>query len=368
MKTKFRTLVYFSSMVVFAYAALIFLAMVGEAALVNQHPFQFFADSNTYHEIYRGSNDLHSGSLIGVASNYLGPMTLLTIAGGNPYLILVINIVLYVASLLLICRALQLDVLRVGCLLLLSPLTVSTLLSVNKEIFALPFAAVALLAYQRRSLGLIVLALSISLLMRWQLALFYLVLVGISAFRIAGIGRKTVLVGLLLGISAAYAALSDFLEPVIKYSEASIESYDEGGSGLFEYTLSLQSSGLYFLVFPMKALHLMFGLGLKFGALLNPGNIYNDLFVGWHSLIALGLGAVLAWRRQLTIRNDLVFVSVVFLVIFCITPVFAPRYLYPVYLLWVLVLAGAPATLTTRSRRPVPGTGATLATTARLPG
>src|SRR5690606_28937993 len=76
---------------------------------------------------------------------------------------------------------LKLNPVNVGALLLISPMTVSTLLSVNKEIFLFPFIAFALHGYMRRSVLAMLIALGLSVLSRWQLTVFYLFMLAISA-------------------------------------------------------------------------------------------------------------------------------------------------------------------------------------------
>ncbi len=133
--------------------------------------------------------------------------------------------------------------------------------------------------------------------------------------------------------------------------ERSLMEDESGGSGLYTVLQGYQEAGLYFLVFPLKALHLLFAKGLKFQELLAPGNIYNDVFVGLHSTMTLVMFLALLWQKKFSMRSDLIYASVVFLAVFCLSPIYAPRYLYPVYVAWVLVLAGAPMQLTWPRRR-----------------
>ncbi len=175
----------------------------------------------------------------------------------------------------------------------------SSLLSVNKEIFALPFIALALTGDVRRSALAVIAALLVSALVRWQLTGFYLVMLLLSAGRLRLASRGTILAALLLATSAFWYFVQEWLEPVIAFVEMSIENYDEGGSGPFEATLNYQKLGLYFLVFPVKAAHLLFGLGLKVDKLLSPAEIYNDFFVGGHCFISLLVFLALLARRRL---------------------------------------------------------------------
>jgi hypothetical protein len=329
-----------------------FLLTVGSDALADRNPFQFFADSRTYMRIYAGEQSLANDALLSVSDNYVGPLLVLRIMRGNIYLVMLFNVVLFWLSTLTITAALRLDPLKVGGLLLLSPLTISSLLSVNKEIFVLPFMALAILGYTRRSWTTLLLALGASVLVRWQLTAFFLIALAAST-PIGRVGRRRVLVILLLlGLSsAAYLLLSNVFAAVIAVVERSVlEDFDQG-SGLFTVLNAYQQRGLYFLVFPLKAAHLLFALGLRVDRFLHPTNIYNDLFVGLHCTVTLVALLGLISRRLLTLRSDLIFASLMFLVVFCLSPIYAPRYLYPVFVTWVLVLSGAPFALASPRRQ-----------------
>ncbi len=361
-------------MLVFSFFAAMFLFWIGADALAEQHPFQFFADSNTYHRTYEGDALNFDGILIGVDSNYLGPLTVLRLLQGNIYLVMLLNVCMFTFAITHIAKLLGIDPLRVALLLFLSPLTASSLLSVNKEIFLFPFLALALHGHMRRSWRFMALALCCSILVRWQLAGFYIALLVLAGpFRLVR-SRLTVLVTLLLLISVIYRLIQPVIEPILAYVQNSIDTYEGGGSGLFEWELALQNQGLYFLVFPIKAFHLLFGMGFKVDKILNPIEIYNDLFVSGHCAVAFLTFVALAWRRKLSLRSDWVFVAMIFLAIFCVTPVFAPRYLYFVFVLGVLMLSGAPLDLRRardmrakrRHRRPAAPVNVTTPASPRL--
>ena len=339
-------------MLLFAAFGMFFLLVIGAAALRDQDIFQFYADSITYLNIYDGDLEIAGGSVIGVANNYLGPMVILGLAHGNVYVVALLNILIFTWSVAAISRVLKLDAPKLAGLLMLSPLTMSSLLSVNKELFFFPFLAFALIAHARRSVVFVLLALAVSMLFRWQLLMYYVLLLGmLKAPRL--VRNRGVLVLLLLAaISAIYVIALDLIEPVLSVAEASISDF-EGGSGLFEKTLDLQKQGLYFLIFPVRAVHLLFGMGLRFGSILAPTDIYNDVFVSLHCLASLVLLVVVVRQKRLSLRADLIFAGMVFLVLFCISPIFAPRYLYPVYVVLALTAVGAPASLPHgRSRTP----------------
>jgi hypothetical protein len=243
--------------------------------------------------------------------------------------------------------------LKVAGLLLISPITISSLLSVNKEILFFPFIALALTGYMRKSVVWLVMALLVSVLVRWEATAFFLIALALSPMSVfkskLSISRMSILKrrGLALGCllvagSIFYVQMSETFASVILVVEKSVLEDTDPGSGIFTTLVYYQSQGFYFLVFPFKALHLLFAPGLRVDRLLNPRNIYNDFFILLHCFATLVAFVTLVRRRLFTLHSDLIFLSWVFLTVFCLTPIYAPRYLYPVFMLWMLVLAGAP--------------------------
>jgi hypothetical protein len=347
LKVRVRSLQLLLLLVSVAALAGLFLFLVGGDALADRNTFQFFADSKTYMRIYAGDAYLANDTLLSVSDNYVGPLLVLQAMRGNIYFVMFFNIFVFWISVAVMTAELRMDALKIGALLLLSPLTISSLLSVNKEIFVLPFLALAIAAYVRRSLPLLLLALCASVLVRWQLTAFFLVVIIASVPLRIMRHRKLILLVLLGASSVTYLVLSDVFADVIAVVERSVwEDFDQG-SGFFTVLNSYQQRGFYFLVFPLKAAHLLFALGLRVDRIMNPTNIYNDLFVGLHCAVTLITFAVVAQRRLLTLRSDLMFAAAIFLIVFCLSPIYAPRYLYPVFVALILVLAGAPMRLTT---------------------
>lgn len=324
-------------------AGAVFLLLVGADALAGNHQFQFFADSSTYLRTFADRSVLGGEPLVGVAANYLGPMLLLRLVGGDIYLVLCVNVVMFVLSVASIARQLGLSSLKIAGLLALSPLTLSSLLSVNKEILTFPFLALALSAYRRKSIVLAALALAVAFLSRWQFALFGVVLLFASGSFVLVRSRLLRVGGLLAASSVAYLAMKDFFSPVIAVVERALELETHKGSGSFAMLLAVQDLGLYLLIFPLKAAHLLFAMGLRFDRLFNPGNVYNDFFIVMHCFATLVVCVLVVRARRFTLRHDFVFSSIIFLAVFCLSPIYSPRYLYPVFVAWVLVLAGAPA-------------------------
>lgn len=315
----------------------IFLYTVGRDALDGRHPFQFFADSATYHDIYSGFVVSPEG-MIGVSYNFLGPIWILTATGGNIYLVMIVNMAMFFFSMMYISRAFDLDPVKSSFIQFLSPLTISSLLSVNKEIIVFPVLACLLCGYRYKSFPLVAAAVLLSILARWQLSVFCLILIALYFFRNGN--RYVIILSLLVFISFAYYSMQDILAPVLENVESATALLTEG-SGLFERLIDLQNDGLYFLVAPIKAAHLLFSLGLRFDPIVNPINIYNDQVVGAYCFVNLLFLVALIAKKRFVLSNDLIAISLVYLVVFALTPVYAPRYFYAVTVLWALALSSA---------------------------
>lgn len=347
----------------------IFLFAVGVDALEGRVDFQFYADSATYHQAARGEivglDTLEES--VTVRTNFLGPLWFLALAGNNYYVVLLFNAALLFASIASIATSLRIDPLRFALLLLANPLTISSLLAVNKEFLALAFVALLLRALARGSLAWLVAAAVVSVLVRWQLLVFLLVLGAIATplNPLRGRRRATLAV-LLVGLSIAYAQLVSVFEPIRAALEASAGEYE--GSGLHEWLQTWQDRGAYWLVFPIKAAHLLFSLGLHVERLVAPVDLYNDVWQLLHSTALLALFVALLLGKRLRLTNDLIYLSVIYMVVFALTPIYAPRYFYPVYILWAAALTPQfarvallpPALVARRRRRRARPAGAAL--------
>jgi hypothetical protein len=324
---------------VLALLGAVFLYWIGIDALEGRSDFQFFADSSTYHEATRGglSHVETLTDMVGIAGNFIGPLLLLHVTGDNYYAVLALNAILLAFSVTSLARSLRLDAFKLLLVLLANPLTISSLLSVNKEIISLVFVALLVRSYVAGSLGMLVLSALVSVLVRWQLAAFLAVALAIfSRWNPLREQRLFTLLGLLVAISVLYVQLAAVLEPVRLNFEMSAADYE--GSGAYQWLIDRQDSGLYWLVFPLKAAHLLFATGLRFDRLLSPNEIYNDVWQLLHSTMTLVMFIALWRARRLSLANDLVYLSLIYLVVFAITPIYTPRYFYPVYVFWAIAM------------------------------
>jgi hypothetical protein len=281
----------------------VFLYFVGIDALEGRNEFLFFVDSGTYHEA--ASAGLGFSEALAVGGNYLGPLLILKLTAANYYLILLLNVALMFVAVRLMARSLGLPEFKLLLVLLLNPITISSLLSVNKEIMSLVVLALVIRGFSARSVLALVLAVPLSLLVRWQLTLFVIALIGV-----AGVWnplrryRWLTFAASLLLLSFMYVKLAVVFEVVQENFDAAITEYE--GSGFFERLVALQGYGLYWLVFPLKAAHLLFGLGVRFDRLINPTVFYNDVFQVLHSTATLLMFFALLRSGRVRLSNDLV--------------------------------------------------------------
>lgn len=337
MNGQFAWRVSYTAILLFALClfGVVFLYFVGIDALEGRNEFQFFVDSGTYHEAARGG--LGITETIAVGANLLGPLLILKLTSANYYLILFLNVALMYLAVRLMSGSLGIHASKLLLVLLLNPITISSLLSVNKEIISVVVLALVIRGFRMRSVLAFLLALPLSLLVRWQLTLFVIALIGVT-----GVWNPlrqhrwlTLAVSLIL-LSFLFVKMSLVFEGVQENFDASVAEYE--GSGFFELLVRLQGQGQYWLVFPLKAAHLLFGMGVRFDRLLDPAGFYNDVVQVLHSTAMLLIFVALLRSGRAKLSNDLVYISVVYIIVFAMTPIYAPRYFYPVFILWALAL------------------------------
>lgn len=325
-----------------AFFGALFLFVEGIDALEGRSEFQFFADSPTYHAAVRGGL-AHVDGIAGamsVAFNYLGPFVVLKMAGENYYAVLVLNAVMLAFSVASLSRSLRVDALALLLILLINPLTISSLLSVNKEIISLVFVAFLVRALTIGSWSSLFLAMVTSVLVRWQLtALLIAVCLTMSSLNPFRKRRVTTFCLVLIGVSVLYVQLETALEPIRANFEYAAAQYE--GSGFYETLVKLQDNGWYWAIFPVKAAHLLFGMGLRLDRLINPTNFYNDVWQLLHSTSMLLVFAALVVMRRFRFDDDLVYLSLIYIAVFAITPIYSPRYFYPAYVMWAAALCAS---------------------------
>lgn len=300
---------------------------------------RFFADSTTYEQAAIDLKDLTPLELVLYNPNYFGPITILNLMGGSRWGVLIFNLCIFTLSIILICKALSLNRMLFVILVIFNPMTFSSLLSINKEIFSILTVALLVYGTSQKSIFALFVCLASSFFVRWQLSFFVIVyfvlILPINPLR----GRRflTPLLFIII-ISVLYYAVGSKL-----FSNISAVASDGGqqwdGSGLWGALLSIQDSGGYFIIFPIKVLHAMFGILAYINKIINPPEYYNYVVVMLHSLITLFVSIYAVINKKLVLANNVTYMMLIYLIIFGITPIYAPRYFYPVFLFLCILVA-----------------------------
>lgn len=331
----------YSSVILFLYFVLVmaFFFVMGDAMLNEETSIQFFADSVTYEQAAIDLKELSALQLLIYNPNYFGPISILNLLGGNRWSVLVLNLFVFTLSLSLICSAISLDRKLFIICLIINPMTFSSLLSINKEIFSL--FAIALLIYgiSRQNLPALLVCLGVSFLVRWQFSLFVIVLLGvISPLNPLRHRRFLTLLVFIMSISALYYVVRPMaFTNVSEVATAGAEQWE--GTGLWGRLLEIQDSGGYFLVFPLKVLQAMFGILVYIDKIIDPPEFYNYVVVMLHSLTTLIVLAYSVVNKKLKLAGNITYMALIYLLIFGFTPIYAPRYFYPVFVMLCVLAA-----------------------------
>src|SRR6185312_12107619 len=116
-----------------------------------------------------GANGFDLADMVSLSANFLGPVLIAEVLQSN-FLIMVFNYALFFAALHCLFKLSGIDSKLLTVLLLINPITVVSLMTLNKEIIAL--LAVALFAYYLERKGsriLLLILLAVSLFARWEM-------------------------------------------------------------------------------------------------------------------------------------------------------------------------------------------------------
>jgi hypothetical protein len=321
-------------------------------SLLGANQLRIGADSSTYLALAGivNSNDpsLPVGvPMVSIGSNLLGPVLLAKLLK-SVSLMAVANCLIFVCALWIAAKFSEVRLGLFFFLLILNPMTLPALLTVNKEIFAL--CSSVLLAYylrlEKRNLTFLSIVLGISFLARWEQALVTgLFLYAESRHSLLRGKPKTVLCLLIAAITLIYPFLarSGVVDMAALLSVAG--SVSEGGR-LMPTLNNIQAAyGFPILVVPKTLLNL-------FGQVLNPtyfftdylkvdfADIQNSIAIPWHCVLMFVICVLAAIRRKLVLRSSVIYWIAMYEVVAAAAPLFQPRYQYPVYVLLCLELSG----------------------------
>ena len=303
---------------------------------------QLYSDTITYENYANQHTELELTELINVNYNYFGPVIIFKILGKNRLNVVFFNILILIYFFYSLNKILCLNKIKLLLLLCFNPIIFFSFLSLNKEILSFLFIIFFLKYISQKKMLYFILSIIFSLFVRWQLSCFFITYAILTSF--LNPSYKNIInsiIVLIFFISIIFPILSSSIfKSVVNVVLESKGTYE--GSGLFITSNELQTKGLYFLIMVPKLFHLLFGLLVK----INPKYIYDDF---WNNVIVTGQSIPFLYifitiflkilNKKINLFNALFFASIIYFIIFTTTPIYAPRYFVPVYILLSIVLS-----------------------------
>jgi hypothetical protein len=324
----------------YVLASLAVFLVVALPVLRGDMNLKFYVDTMTYERLARTMP--LSFDLVQIGVNLFGPVLILRTLGGDRFLVYLFNVACLTAAFAVVVRNFPVSRTRFLFYLMITPLTFTSLLAINKEIIAV--AAIAFFAayYASGRRWHLAVGLIASFLTRWQMTVFMLVFMAMASplnpFR-----RRRLLSLFLLTVAISVVYVLN-LETFRRLDQvASIAAREAvGGTGIYGVFLSIQNSFGYFLVFIPKTLHQMIGPLSRVDKVFEPQIFFNDEILFFHSLATAALLFLAAWRRQIRLALSPVYIAAVYAAVFGLSPIYSPRYFLPVYVLLAIAVSLRP--------------------------
>lgn len=332
-----------SAVVLISLIVLVFLEI---PSLNHDLEIKFFFDTETYlkrAELFSKLDKFNIYVLYEMAvTNKFGPVLLGYLSNNNYYLIWIFNMIIYIVSSNYIIKSLHLNPAIYHTISLLNCITWISLVSLNKEIFVFPSIAALLYYLDKKSIISFLLLIGFCFLVRWQMALFAIVVAfAFSKFMIFKDKRLLHVLGLLFLISIYLPIFTEDLRYSIEFWTAQAMDRSGGGSGLYQVWINWDMNFLYFISFIFKLIHLTI---LNFISFLGNPSVVLTRFHNFAETLQSGVFLacymmIYRRRRKLSLNNDLVYLIFFYFIIFVAVQIYTPRYLYAGYLLITILLS-----------------------------
>ena len=194
--------------------------------------------------------------------------------------------------------------------------------------------------YNRKSFIFLLLSIISAIFVRWQMLLFIIALTflfnKINPFKEMA---KLSLILLLVFVSILYYFNLDQFENFNAIAQLGQETATEG-TGLYNYFINIQNSSPvgYVFAFIPKFLFLFIGLIARYSKFLDKAEFYNYTIVFIQSLLNL-FTLFKLYRNKIYFNNIFLFSAIVYCIIFSLSPIYSPRYLFTAYILMAISLS-----------------------------
>jgi hypothetical protein len=314
-----------------------FLVTIGIKAVSGEIDFEFYADSETYHAFLEEGYGLRE--IVLLFPNMLGPSLILILFNNSFYLVFLFNVIILLFFYYTFANLFDINRNLFLFFIVISPIMFGSVIAINKEIVSLLVLALFFRYYKNRSYLALILALLTSFLVRWQMALFIVSLAALLSPLNPLRNRKFISsVVFLLMVSCMYYLNLARFDAFNRIAEMGADESSEG-SGLYSLLIQLQNSNPlgYVLAFIPKTLFLFIGLIGRYYKFFDYSDFYNNVIVFSQSVVNFGT-LIIAVKRKVKISNLFFFSAVIYCIIFCLSPIYSPRYLFPAYILLALAI------------------------------
>jgi len=319
-------------LVIYLLILWVFLNIWGIDAINGVIDFEFYADSETYMEYAK--DGITFFEMILFNPNLIGPVYLARFLGNNYNLIFFLNAFILFYSYKLVTTNFKVNRYLLLFLWILSPMMISSVLSINKEIVAV-LSSIMVLVYIKNGKYLYLAgAICLGLFVRWQQVLFVLLLASLFS-NLNPLRNKMFLsfILLLLGISILYplATIGTVQEMIVASEDV---NNADGGSGIYFLLNELQSKPfMYTILFIPKLIFLLFSTLTRVGTFGKLDSFYNDTIVFAQCVCYLFISILLVIKKKISFKNLFFFSALIYCLLFTLSPIFAPRYLFIFYIL-----------------------------------
>ena len=295
-----------------------------------------YADTHTYEDAATGR--IYVPELISTTSNLFGPVLIFDALGHNRVAVFFFNLAVAAVGIYYLTTRENIMRVRLFFLLSTSSVFIFSFYGVNKEILIFTVSIMVYLFVRTNIFTYIAVALVLSIFIRWQMTIFCVLILIFWTVPIIKKNRKFSIIGLLASFSLVIGdGTQGALAHVNEVADlGSIAESGSGASGLFSLMLGIQNSYGYIIIFIPKTAMLLFGLIARFDLSRVADDFWNYFVIMFQSIQNLLVFGYLFMKGKIRLENDIFFIMIIYCALFSITPIFGPRYLYPVSI-WAIL-------------------------------
>lgn len=320
--------------ILFLFFTMIPFYFLAYPSLLGEIDIQAYSDALTYERLAKENYS----ELVSISFNLLGPTAILKIFDYNYVLIYVFNCIIFLISIQLLFKYYNLKYNVFLFFMIINPMTLFALFSVNKEILLLFDVVLILIFLKNKNIFLLALIMILSYLIKWQMLFFVILFSIIFLFEKLYKNRLFYMLTLLISISIIFPLISNIFEEVIAVSNLDTDTVQ--GTGTFPKLIQLQTQlGGYIIAFPLKMIQFLFGLIGRYYLLFDWSDFWNNFVQTIYSFTFLILFIYLFYKNKISINNDIIYISVIFSILFALSPIYSIRYFYPLYILLAVVVS-----------------------------